>query len=206
MQLPRRRREPEDETSSGRSPTSSAPAEGPNPLGFEGAPPFVPDDDRPPVAHAADLEAGDEYVPPAAEPVEWTPERAGDVCRGLGALLHYADPLGREPGGDDLWRLTETDALEIGAPLARILNRYGVVRQLAGYSDEATLGIVLMGYGRRNLAHRGELVAARQMREGAPPPGPFEGAEFADHETTADVPIQGLHGPAFPPTPEEPVE
>ncbi len=203
----RLRRQPEDdpgsETSSERSATSSAPAEGQNPLGLADAPRFQPDDDRPPVAHAADLELGDDYEPPAAEPVEWTPERAGDICRATAALIHYADPMGREPGGEDLWRLTEGDAVEIGAPLARILNRYDVARQLAGFSDEASLGIVLLGYGRRNLALRGGLVQA--VREQTPA-GPFEGAEFdvaADHPSTAEHPLAGMSGPIFPPPPVE---
>jgi len=202
----RRDRNPgEDETSSEPSPTSSAPAEGPNPLGLADAPAFQPDDERPPVAHAADLEHSEEYVAPPAEPLEWTPDRAGDVCRGVGALIHYADPLGREPGGEELWRLTEADALEIGAPLARILNRYAVVRQLAGFSDEASLGLVLLGYGRRNLALRGQLVQAKQAHEDVPV-GHFEGAEYVDHPSTEDVPIQGLGGAVFPPTPPEEAE
>lgn len=190
------------ETSSEPSPTSSAPAEGPNPLGLEDAPAFAPDDERPPTAHAADLEHDDEYVPAAAEPIEWTTERAVALLRPTAALVHYADPLGREPGADDLWRLTEQDAHEIGEPLARILNRYSVTRSVAGLSDELALGIGLVGYGRRNLVLRGQLVAAKELREGVPPPGPFEGAELVDHLNTTEQPLTGMHGePVFPPPP-----
>jgi len=193
-----------DETSSEPSPTSSAPAEGPNPLGLEAAPAFIPPDERPPTAHASDLENDEEYVPAAAEPIDWTPERVTALLRPSAALVHYADPLSREPGGDDLWRLTEQDAAEIADPLARILNRYSVTRTVAGLSDELALGIGLVGYGRRNLVLRGQLLAAKQVREGTPSPGPFEGAELVDHLGTSEQPLTGMHGePVFPPSPTE---
>lgn len=196
---------PEDEsaTSSEQSATSSAPPEGPNPLGLEGAPAFVPDDDRPAVAHASDLETADDYVPPPPELLDWTPERLGPILRSSAALVHYADPLGREPGGDDLWRLTETDAAEIGEPLARILNRYSVTRTAAGLSDEVAVGIGLLGYGRRNLVLRGRLAEAKRAREPEPPTGVFDGALPADHLSTADEPLHGMSGPVFPPPPAE---
>lgn len=194
---------PEDESaiSSERSATSSEP-EGPNPLGLEPAPPFVPDDERPPVAHASDLELDDEYVPPPPELLDWTPERLTPILRSSAALVHYADPLGREPGGDDLWRLTETDAAEIGEPLARILNRYSVTRTAAGLSDEVAVGIGLLGYGRRNLVLRGQLAEAKRAREPDLPEGLFDGALPADHVSTADEPLMGMEGrPVFPPPP-----
>jgi len=198
----------ESATSSEPSATSSAPPEGPNPLGLESAPAFVPDDERPPVAHAADLEASEESVPADAEPIEWTPDRVASLLKPTAALVHYADPLGREPGGEELWRLTETDAAEIGEPLARILNRYSITRTAAGLSDELALGIGVLGYGRRNLVLRGRLVEAKRAREPDVPVGLFDGAEpylGPDHDTTATRPIEGLHGETvFPPTPDLP--
>lgn len=196
---------PEDDaTSSEQSATSSAPPEGPNPLGLDPAPAFVPDDERPQVARASDLETDEEYVPAPPELLDWTPERLTPILRSSAALVHYADPLGREPGGDDLWRMTATDADEIGEPLARILNRYSVTRTAAGLSDEVAVGIGLLGYGRRNLVLRGELARAKAEREGDVPTGPFEGAVYEDHESTAERPLEGLHGPTFPPPPAEP--
>ncbi len=55
----------------------------------------------------------------------------------------------------------------IGAPLARILNRYAPARRLAGVSDEAELGFAAAAYFRRNLAERGRLATAKREREEA---------------------------------------
>lgn len=179
------------------SPDASwASTEGPNPLGLEGAPGFAPEDDRPPVAHARDLEHGELYEPAEPEPIEWTPERAAAVIRAGGFLLHHADPLGSEPGGENLWRATEEDALAIGQPLSRILNRYAPARRLAGVSDEAELGFELVGYLRSNLALRGRLVQTKKAAEEQAPPGPFDGAEEQPTPHAEDL----LRGP-FPPAP-----
>lgn len=118
-----------------------------------------------------DLE--DDYVPPAAEPIEWTPERAGAIVKAAGFVLHTADPLAQEPGAETLWKATEDDARDAGAPLARILNRYAPARQLAGVSDEAELAFAMLSYAKRNMAMRGQLVTAKRQREEAPETGPL---------------------------------
>jgi hypothetical protein len=119
-----------------------------------------------PIPPAARPELAGEYEPPPAEPIEWTPERAAALVRGGGIVLHKADPLHHEPGGEDLWRATSEDADAIGAPLSRILNRYAPARELAGHADEAELALAVIGYTRDNLALRGRLVAQRRDREG----------------------------------------
>jgi len=102
------------------------------------------------------------YEPAGAEPVEWTPERASAVVRAGGYLLHTADGLTREPGGEELWRATEADLEAIAPPLARILNRYEPARRLAGLSDEGELAFGVAGYVRRNLAARGRILTAQK--------------------------------------------
>jgi hypothetical protein len=128
---------------------------------------------EPPADTAADTGAAElepyEALPP--EPLEWTPERAGAVVRGGAFLLHQADPLAHEEGGDELWRTTDADVDAIGPPLARILNRYAPARQLAGASDEVELALALGGYAKRNMALRGRLVRAKRQRE-EDQPGP----------------------------------
>jgi hypothetical protein len=148
-----------------------------DPLGIEPAG-FEPPDD-PTIAPAEDAE----YEPPPPEPIEWTPERAGAVVRAGGLVLHMADPLSHAEGGDELWRATDADAEAIGAPLARILNRYAPARRLAGVADEGELAFSLLAYAKRNLELRGELVQAERERaeaesrpstgEGFQGPGPF---------------------------------
>lgn len=96
--------------------------------------------------------------PPAL--VEWTPERAEALVRGLGYTLHTFDPATSLPGGDDLWRATATEAREIGAPLARILARYEPARRFAGVVDEAELGAAFVSYAKRNMRQRGRVVLA----------------------------------------------
>lgn len=151
-------RKPKDEPAD--SGTGSDSASTGDPLELEGAA-FVPPDE--PTIPPADTDL--DYEPPPPELIEWTPERAGAVVRAGGFLLHTADPLGNDPGGEGLWKATEQDALEIGAPLARILNRYAPARRLAGLSDEGELAFALVGYTKRNLAYRGQLVAARREEE-----------------------------------------
>lgn len=146
-----------------------------NDLNADPGPAFAPGESTPPPASAAALDQ-DEYAPAPPQLVEWTPERAAGIVRGIGFLLHRADSLGSKPGGDDLWRATEQDAADAAPPLARILNRYEPARRLAGISDEAELGFVLAGYVKRNLALRGRLAA--DLRE-LVPDGPYEGAESA---------------------------
>ena len=123
---------------SGRPGRSSAP----NALGVDPGSPFAPEKERPPVARARDLEdAGEDYEPAAPELIEWTPERAGNIIKAIGWALHQADGLSDPIDGDELgaelWKATEDDAIAIGTPLARILNRYQPARRLAGVSDEA---------------------------------------------------------------------
>jgi hypothetical protein len=115
----------------------------------------------------------DPYEPVGAEPIEWTPERASAVVRAGGYLLHTADGLTREPGGEELWRATEADLEAIAPPLARILNRYEPARRLAGLSDEGELAFGVAGYVRRNLAARGRILTAQK-----------EAAELADQTPT----------------------
>jgi len=136
-----------------------------NKLGLENVPPFEPADDETPPVAAADLELGDEYEPQPPQLIEWTPERAAAIVKGAGYLLHASDGAAREPGGDELWRATDGDATAIGAPLARILNRYDAARRLAGVSDEAELTFALGGYAKRNLALRGRLLAEKADRD-----------------------------------------
>ncbi len=144
--------------SSASTPGSSAT----NPLGLEGEEWQPPD--RPTPAEPIPV---DDFEPPPAEPLEWTPERAEAIVRAGGFLLHTADGLSREPGGEELWRATEADLQAIAPPLARILNRYEPARRLAGVSDETELAIGLMGYTRRNLAERGRLITPRRQTEDA---------------------------------------
>lgn len=180
-----------------RSPAEAAAAGGEG-LGYEQPPAFVPPEEPPPVARAGDLELHEEVDLPA-QVIEWTPERAAAVLRGVGFMLHHADPLGGEDGGEELWRMTEQDALDAGAPLSRILNRYDPARRLAGQADEAELAFAMIGYAKDQLSLRGRLVAQRKAREGELPV-PFEGAErVGDHTDTAAVPLHG-----FPPPPVEP--
>jgi hypothetical protein len=140
---------------------SASTSDGPtNPLGLESdewAPPEGPTPAR------ADLDDELDFEPPPREPLEWTPERAGAIVRAGGFLLHTADGLSREPGGEELWRATEADVEAIAPPLARILNRYEPARRLAGVSDETELAIGLMGYARRNLAERGRLATTKRQ-------------------------------------------
>jgi len=127
-----------------------------------------PGDNAPPIPPAGRPELDETpYDPAPAEPIEWTPERAGALVRGAGWMLHKADPLHHEPGGAELWRATAEDADAIGAPLARMLNRYAPARELAGHADEAELALAVVGYARDHLALRGRLVAQRHEREQA---------------------------------------
>lgn len=166
--------------SSGSSDGSWASTEGPNPLGLEGAPAFEPADERPPVAHAADLEADDEYRPPPPEPVEWTAERAGAVLRGSFFLARVLDPVARELEGKalELWVIPPEQAVEVGEPLARIMNRYAPVRTLAGFADEAELGLTMGPLLAEHLKRRGLAIKRIEDRLVASvPPGRFEGAQ-----------------------------
>lgn len=174
-----------------------SPLEAAESLGVDQRSPFVPPEEPPPVARALDLEAGEELdVAPTV--VEWTPERAAAVMRGVGFMLHHADPIGAEPGGDELWRMTEADALAAGAPLSRILNRYDPARRLAGQADEAELAFAMLGYAKSQLSLRGRLVAEKRARDEERPPRPFEGAELVEHQGTGEVPLHG-----FPPPPPD---
>lgn len=111
------------------------------------------------------VDADIDYDAPPPEPLEWTPERAGALVRGFGFVLHSADGLAHEPGGEELWRATMADAEAIGPPLARILNRYAPARRLAGVSDEAELAFGVVPYVKRNLQLRGRLHRERVERE-----------------------------------------
>jgi hypothetical protein len=169
----RRPRAPRSAGSGEPTPDSSA-TKSTNPLELE------PDAWRPPEQPTpAQLDPGDDFEPPPPEPLEWSPERGGAIVRAGGFLLHTADGMAREPGGDELWRATEADVDAIAPPLARILNRYEPARRLAGVSDETELAIGLMGYARRNLAERGRLVTAKRQAATAAPadgqPDLFEG-------------------------------
>jgi hypothetical protein len=136
-----------------------------DPLELEGAGGFTPPDEPTIDPGAVD----DDYEPLPQEPLEWTPERAAAVVKASGYVLHAADPLSAEPGGEELWRATEQDAADIGSPLSRILNRYAPARRLAGVADEGELAFAMLAYGKRNLVQRGRLVAARREREAAAP-------------------------------------
>jgi hypothetical protein len=142
-----------------------------NPLGVAGEP-FVPPDEEQP----AEIDLADGYDAAPAEPIEWTPERAGALVKGAGFMLHAADPVAREPEAAELWRATEADVEAIGPPLSRILNRYAPARALAGVSDEAELAFGMLAYAKRNLATRGRAISAKRERD-EPPPG--EAPEWA---------------------------
>ena len=194
--------------SSGSPPASWASTEGPNPLGLEGAPPFVGSDEPIPVARARDLEQGeDTFEPPAPEPVEWTPERAAAILRGGFFLARFVDPVAREDEGKqlELWRLDKADALEAGGPLSRMMNRYTPVRTLAGLADEAELGLTLGPLLVEHVRRRGEALAAIENRvvqtAGL---GPFDGADpqAARVAPAGGEPVRGPFGP--PPPPAEP--
>lgn len=115
-----------------------------------------------------------ELAPPPADLIEWTPERAAALVRGFGYTLHTFDPATNLPGGDELWRATDSEAREIGAPLSRILARYEPARRLAGVVDEAELGAAFVSYTKRNMRERGRVVlAAEQTAE--EPMGPVLG-------------------------------
>ena len=170
-----------------------------NPLGFDhnDAPDWVNggaagDEPPPPPASAADLEAGEAEIEPPPPP-EWTPDRAAAVLRGLGFVLGNIDPLStaNPDDGYELWRWTEADALEAGAPLARILNRYSPSRRLAAVSDEAELAFAIGPYLRRNLVARAQLSAERKEAE---EPGPYEGADLAVPPTPGDPDLFGGGG------------
>jgi hypothetical protein len=103
---------------------------------------------------------------PQADLVEWTPDRAAALVRGFGYTLHTVDPAAHLPGGDELWRATEAEAREIGAPLSRILARYEPARRLAGVVDEAELGAAFVSYAKRNMRDRGRVVLAARDDEG----------------------------------------
>lgn len=130
-----------------------------NPLGLE------EDDWLPPENPLPADDDIDDYVPPPPVLLEWTPERAGAIVRAGGYMLHAADGLSREPGGDDLWRATEADVNAMAPPLARILNRYAPARRLAGVADEGELAFAMIAYARHNLAERGRLASAKRRRE-----------------------------------------
>ncbi len=144
----------------------SSPAGGPNPLGLEPAT-FEPGaEPHPPLD--ADL---DEFEAPEPEPIVWSPERAGYILKGAGFLLHSADGASRKEGGDELWKMTESDLEAMGPPLANILNRYDAARRLAGLSDEGALAFGMLGYAKRNLATRGRILTEeREAEEAKEPP------------------------------------
>lgn len=162
----RRRRAGESSPESDAStPDSSASSSsGGSPLDLEtGA--FTAPKEPPPTRTADELAADADYEPPPPELIEWTPERAAAIVRGLGFGLHVLDPVGHADGAEDLWRWTMDDAIEAGGPLSRILNRYAPARRLAGYSDEAELTIIMGSYVRRNLADRGRILALQAELE-----------------------------------------
>jgi hypothetical protein len=191
------RRKSRDSPASSASTGASSASSRTDPLDVEpGA--WQPPEESPPTRTAADLNTDDVYEPPPPELIEWTPERASAVVRGLGFGLHVLDPASRTDGGDQLWRWTKDDALEAGEPLARILNRYAPARRLAGFSDEAELAVIMGAYVRRNIADRGRLVALQEalaeeaaraetwVREPPPSPQPPPGgfAPWAGSEPT----------------------
>lgn len=152
-----------------------------NPLGLEEDEWQPPENPLP-----ADDELSD-YDPPPQELLEWTPERAGAIVRAGGYMLHAADGLSREPGGDELWRATEADVSSMAPPLSRILNRYAPARRLAGVADEGELAFAMISYARHNLAERGRLASAKRVRDKAAEEAAGEGWPA---------------GPAAPPGPE----
>lgn len=183
---------------------SWASAEGPNPLKLEGAPAFEPPRDRPQVADAARLE-GEELPVPAPVPVEWTPERAAAVLRGGFFVARIADPVAREQEGKllELWRLDAADALEAGGPLSRMMNRYAPVRTLAGFADEAELGLTLGPLIAEQIRRRGQAIAAIEERvmQGVDPRARFEGEVPVDPRQEDGISIIGQDGPVFPAPP-----
>jgi hypothetical protein len=143
-----------------REPTASSSASSSNALGLEQDTWTPPEQPAP-----ADATVDDAYVPPSAEPIEWTPERCAFLVRGAGLVLHTADGLSREPEGAELWRATEDDIGMIAPPLSRIMNRYEPARRLAGVSDEAELAIGVLAYTRRQLVARGQVATAKRQRD-----------------------------------------
>lgn len=120
---------------------------------------FDPDGGEEPAALAA-VDAPADASDAGLELVEWTPDRAAAIVRGLGFVLHSLDGAASLDGGEELWRATEQEAADIGAPLARLLARYEPSRRLAGHVDEAEGAAALWGYTKRNLALRGRLILA----------------------------------------------
>jgi hypothetical protein len=161
----RRRQAPEDRETKPETPGTSDSsgdvdgAAGGDPLRLEGA------DWTPPESPDVAVPVDDDYEPPPPELIEWTPDRAAAIVKGGGLLLHVADPLAQDPGGEELWRATEQDAADIGAPLSRILNRYAPARRLAGVADEGELAFATVAYAKRNLVLRGQLVRQRRAAE-----------------------------------------
>lgn len=143
---------------------SSAGSTGTNLFGLESAPFEPPDEPDHGQVLGAELEDDGAYEPPAPELIDWTPERAASVIRAGGFLLHTADPLADEQGGEALWRATQGDIETMGPPLARILNRYATARRLAGLSDEGEFAIGMLDYAKRNLATRGRLRVQKKAR------------------------------------------
>lgn len=178
--------------------------EPPNPLGMEQPGDFEPPEEPGPPAHAADLEHGEEHLAPPPDLYEWTPERAAAVLRAGGFLLHVADGLSRvkppehehDPRADcgcdacQLWRLTERDAIDAGAPLARILNRYEPARRLAGVVDEVEFGSAMLAYAKRNLTTRARLLDHKRAVEERPA-GHYEGAEYSEEQETRKAAAEG---------------
>ena len=162
----RRRSAPSAGSTPDSSGTTQTP-EGPNPLGLE-PDEFDAGGEREPVSPDEPRELDDPYDATPPEPIEWTSERTGAIVRAGGFLLHNADSLSSEAGGEQLWRATEADVDAIAPPLARILNRYTPARRLAGVSDEAELAFGLFGYAKRNLAERGRLAGDKRQREEEP--------------------------------------
>lgn len=153
-----------------------------------------------PVASAAELEADELAEAPLEDvSIEWTPDRAAALLRGIGYLGHIADPLHRaeHPDADELWKWSQADAVAAGEPLSRILNRYAPLRRLAGVADETELAFTLTPYVLENLARRGRIVSSLKLEQEAAPAGPFEGAEPAPPPQV--VPVIVPTGEAPPP-------
>lgn len=187
--------------------TPSPPTE-PSALGLVGDPFRPPGKDAPPAARRRDLDAPAFEEPPPV-PLEWNPEKAETVLRGLGLLFHQLDPLGSSPHGDDLWKMTEDDLRAIAPPASRIANRYSTARAVAGYSDEAGVLLGSAPYVKRNLAQRGRVKAidaaerARQddQHRSRYQPGPSEpeGRQESQPEQPARRPPE--RQPESPPEP-----
>lgn len=176
----------------------AGPGAPPNRFGFDSAARHEPAEQAPPVARAADLEAAElAEAPLEQEPPEWTASAAAALLRGVGYVGHVADPLHRaeHPEAAELWKWTEADAIAAGEPLARMLNRYGPLRALAGVADEAELAFTLTPYVLMNLSRRGRIIAATRGLE-EQPAGPFEGAVPAPPPPPPDVVLL----PTEPPT------